>query len=389
MPFVKIFFRYLFGRLLVPFGVCLGACALIWVMADLYSNIDDFLENKISAIPLMITIVRFYSNLLPIMLVQVLPASLLIATLWTLLSLNRRCELVALQSGGMAPIWIFSPFIAFACILMVVMAIDLNWPAAKAAVTRERLLQQVKGQNAKRNVFTNLPYIDRVNNRVWFFQSLDNNRGSAKGVELLQRNDDGDDMVKYFARGGEWNGEFWKLHGVLEIVFGVNGGVQNQKTYEELDLPDINTPPQQFVVSQPEEMSLSELSEYISSSTATPEHLAAYRTEWWYRVLYPFSLIILMLFALLQGTRTDRRSPVVGIVWTVVALIAYTLLMNGFMTLGRHYRLPAFFSVVAIEVLFGAIGLHLLAVSNGWWWQLLETGKRWQAIWAEGEEKGE
>ncbi len=99
-------------------------------------------------------------------------------------------------------------------------------------------------------------------------------------------------------------------------------------------MPDINTPPQQFVVSEPEQMSLSELSEYISSSTASPEHLAAYRTEWWYRVMYPFSLIILMLFALLQGTRTDRRSPVVGIVWAIVALIAYTLLMNGFMTLG-------------------------------------------------------
>ncbi len=89
---------------------------------------------------------RFYSNLFPIMLVQVLPAALMISTLWTLLALNRRCELVALQSGGMAPIWLFSPFIAFACILMVAMAIDLNWLAAKAQVTRERLLLQVKGQ---------------------------------------------------------------------------------------------------------------------------------------------------------------------------------------------------------------------------------------------------
>jgi lipopolysaccharide export LptBFGC system permease protein LptF len=103
-------------------------------------------------------------------------------------------------------------------------------------------------------------------------------------------------------------------------------------------------------------------------------------------VLYPFSLIVLMLFALFHGTRADRRSPVVGIVWSIVILIAYILLINGFITLGKHNRLPPFISVIAIEVIFGAIGLHLLALSNGWWWQLLEVGKRWQAQWAKGKE---
>ena len=53
--------------------------------------------------------------------------------------------------------------------------------------------------------------------------------------------------------------------------------------------------------------------------------------------------------------------------------------MNFFMALGRHNRLPPFISVAAMELVFGAIGLHLLALSNGWYWQLLETGRRWQA----------
>ena len=45
---MKIYFRYLFLRLFVPFAVCLCACTLIWIMADLYGNIDDFLEHKIN-----------------------------------------------------------------------------------------------------------------------------------------------------------------------------------------------------------------------------------------------------------------------------------------------------------------------------------------------------
>ncbi|HEV3271839.1 MAG TPA: LptF/LptG family permease [Candidatus Methylacidiphilales bacterium] len=381
---MKIFFRYLFLRLFVPFAVCLCGCTLIWIMADLYGNIDDFLEHKIN----VFKILYFYFLQIPSMLVQILPASLLFSTLWTLLALNRRCELVAFQSGGMAPIWLFTPFFAFACIWMVILAIDLNGLAASAEVKRERILLQVKGQNAKKNVLLNLPYVDKVNRRVWFFQSLDTNQGTAGGMELLQRDDQGHDQVKYFATKAEWTGEFWRLTGgVLEIRFGLDNTVQARKTYKELDLPDVTTPPSQLslIVSQPDQLTLTQLSQYIATSTATPEHLAGYRTEWWYRVLYPFSLIVLMLFALHHGTRTDRRSPVAGVVWAIVVLILYVLFMNGFMALGRHDRLSPFLSVIAMQIVFGAIGLHLLALSNGWWWQLLEAARRWQARRSEGE----
>jgi lipopolysaccharide export system permease protein len=188
---MKIFFRYLFVRLFVPFAICLGACTLIWVMADLYGNIDDFLGHNVN----VFKILYFYALQIPNMLVQVLPAALLFSTLWTLISLNRRCELVAFQSGGMAPIWLFSPFFVFALIWAGVLAVDLNWPAAMAQVTRERLLAQVKGQDAKSNVFVNLPYVDSVNRQIWFFQSLDTNQGTAKGVEILQRDANGHDVV--------------------------------------------------------------------------------------------------------------------------------------------------------------------------------------------------
>ena len=380
----KIFFRYLFIRLLVPFTICLCACTMIWVMADLYGNLDDFLGHKIN----LGKVLYFYILQIPNMLVQVLPAALLFSALWTLLALNRRCELVAFQSGGMTPLWLFSPFFAFALILTIVMAFDLNWPAAKAQVKRDHLLAEVKGGDSHSNVFKNLPWVDKIYRRVWFFANLDTNSGTAKGVELLQRDADGHDIVKYFAREGKYtDGGFWRLSGVLKITYNISGGVQEQKTYEELDLPDITTPPKQLslIASPPDELTLSQLSQYIATSTSTQGHVAAYRTEWWYRILYPSSLVILMLFALVQGTRTDRRSPVVGISLTVGVLLAYIILINFSMTLGKHDRLPAFVSVIIVPALFALVGLYLLAVENGWWWQLTELGKR--LLVQDGDEK--
>ncbi|MCE0483678.1 MAG: LptF/LptG family permease [Methylacidiphilales bacterium] len=376
---MKIFFRYLFMRLLVPFFVCLFACAVIWIMVDLYGNIDDFLERKIN----VHLILYFYSLQIPNMLVQVLPAAILFSTLWTLLSLNRRSEIVAFQSGGMAPLWIFSPFFVFALIWVAILSYDLSGPAATAEVTRERVLQQVKGQSAHRNVFDTLPYVDNVNRRVWFFQSLDTGDGRTRGVmEILQRDARGHDIVKYIANQAEWTGGFWRLSGgVKELVFTPEGNLQSEKIYQELDLPDVTTPPNQLslIVSQPDQLTLTQLSEYIATSTTTAENIAKYRTEWWYRVLDALSLLVLMLFALTQGMRTDRRTAMVGVAWAVVVLIVYTMVMSVFIAAGRFNRLPPFIAVIATPTLFGLLGLHLLAVKNGWWWQLREYYRRWKS----------
>jgi lipopolysaccharide export system permease protein len=375
---MKIYFRYLFIRLLIPFGITLFACTILWIMVDLYGNIDDFLEHKIN----VRLIFYFYTLQIPSMLVWALPAALLFSTLWTLLSLNRRSELVAFQSGGMAPAWLFTPFVVFAGICVVVLWYDLSGPAAASLVTKERLLMQVKGQDAKRNVFLNLPYVDRVNRRVWYFQSLDINQGTAKGVEILLRDEQGNDVVKYCAESAKWTGEQWKLRGVLELTFGTKGSLASQKTYEEKDL-DISTPPSQLslIISQPDQLTVAQLSEYIRTSTSSQANLANYRTEWWYRMLHPLSPLVLLPFALLLGSRTTghRSGAAVQVAWAIVVLFLYFIILSGFLPAGQFNRLPPFIAAVATEAIFGGVGFYLLARQNGWWRQLPEWWKKWRA----------
>jgi lipopolysaccharide export system permease protein len=376
---MKIYFRYLFLRLFVPFAICLCACTLIWIMVDIYGNLEDFLEHKGSFFTTLGIILRFYSLQIPSMLVIVLPSALLISTMWTLLALNRRSELVAFQAGGMAPFWLFSPFVVFGAIWMAVLAFDLNWPAPLSLVTRERLLEQVKGQGGKSNVFANLPYKDRVNRRIWFFQSLDTNQGTAKGVSILERDDDDNDLQQYFAQKGEYTpGGFWRLTGVLKIVYNPVGGVAENRNYQQLDT-DVTTPPKEIalVLSEPEQLTVRQLSQYIDTSTSTEETLARYRTEWWYRMIYPSSVIVLILFGLLQGARIDRRDAAAGVFKTILVLIFYLVVLNLVLGLGNHDRLPPFVAVVATPLAFGLIALGLLASRYGWWWQILGAARLW------------
>jgi lipopolysaccharide export system permease protein len=372
---IPIFFRYLFVRLLQPFLICLAAWIVIWVMTDLYGNMDEFLDHKVS----IGLVLQFYALSIPKMLVQVLPATMLFATLFTLLALNRRSELVALQSGGMAPLWMFSPFFLFAVIWMFVLAWDMSGPAASAEVKRDRLLKQVTGQESGRGVFVNLPYIDTVNHLVWMFQELNTGKNRATGMELEQRDALGHDVVKYYARSGQWNGQFWKLTGVRKFVYGPDGGVLEQRVFDTLDLPDITTPPKQLslIISQPEQLTVPELERYLATSTQSADYLANYKTEWWYRRIYPVTVLVLILFALSQGMRTDRRSAVAGLGMAILVLIGFTALTGICMAMGRHGRLSPPVAASMTDFVFGVVGLYLLALNNGWFWQLRELWKNW------------
>jgi len=377
---MKIFFRYLFIRLLEPFCYCLAGFTLLWVMADLYGTMEDFLDHKVH----FSTVLWFYALQIPRMLVQVLPAAVLFSTLFTLLALNRRSELVALQAGGLAPHWLFAPFLLFGLICSLVLGYDMSGPAAKSEVARDRILADVKGDSVRANELTNLPYVDKVNYLVWYFNDLDvsGDTGKARGVQIHQQDAQWHDLDLYVANLARWNGQFWRLTDVKKISYKENGVVQDQKSYQELDMPDITTPPRELalIVSQPEQLTLGQLAEYIATSTQTPEYVARYRTEWWYRIIYPFSVLVLMLYALLQGARSDRRSPVAGIGITVVVLIVFTLSINGlFIPAGRYDRLPPFVAVALPEAVFAAIALHCLAIKNGWYWQVREWYVKWNA----------
>jgi len=376
---MKIFFRYLFLRLLQPFCYCLLGLTILWIVADVYGTMEDFIDHKVK----FGVFIHYYALQIPHMLVQVLPAAALFSTLFTLISLNRRSELVALQAGGLAPLWLLAPFLLFGLINVLVLGYDMSGPAARAEVTRDNIMKVVKGEGSGGNDVMNLPYIDEANHRVWYFQDLSTSgdTGKVEGLIIWEQDAQGHDVALYSAKTARWTGRFWRLSGgVKKITYRIDGNVESQESFEEFDLADVTTPPRQLslVMSPPEDLSVGQLAEYIATSTQTPDRVAKYRTEWWYRILYPTTIIILMLYALVQMGRSDRRSPAAGIGIAIAVLISYSVFNSVLLAAGKNNRLPPFVAASFTEVVFAAIALHWMAVNNGWYWQIQEWYLAWR-----------
>src|ERR1043165_205505 len=107
---MKIFFRYILLELIQPFVFILIACIALWVVADLFGTLDDFLEEGAA----WTMVLQFYMAQFPSIMVTMLPVALLFATLYTLLRLNSRSEIIAFMAGGISPFGLFTPFMVLA-----------------------------------------------------------------------------------------------------------------------------------------------------------------------------------------------------------------------------------------------------------------------------------
>lgn len=145
---MKILTRYLAWELIKPFCFCLLGCSALWIIADLFDTLDDFIEAKTS----VSLIVNYYFALYPRLLLEILPVSVLVATLVSLLNLGRNRETVALQAAGVGPSVIFRPLIVLALVCGLLLSFLLAQAASQSQKHREEIMKGVRGVPSQQNM---------------------------------------------------------------------------------------------------------------------------------------------------------------------------------------------------------------------------------------------
>jgi lipopolysaccharide export system permease protein len=366
---MKILFRYLLIQFLRPFLFAIIACSTLWFVFDLFDSLDEFVQQKAS----WTLVASYYLAILPKMMVPVIPMAFLFSTLYALLTLNRRYELVSIQSGGFSPFQMYAPLALLAFVLTLLLFYIVASPATQAEAARREIMLRLKNQSAVTTVFQGVVFRDSTLHRMWYVQRIDIATGVADGIEILQQNQSGVDAEKYFAENAEWTGHHWKLRRARKSVFTATGDLKAQESFPTLSLENFNTPPQDLTYIQrpPEELTWAQLRRYLGTGiTSETARLAAYRTQFYHVLAYPLTVFVFMLYALAFGTGSIRRNAAVGVFNAIFVLLAFLFLSEFFLALGRSNRLPPAFSALFPIFLFAAASLVLLAGQFGWWAQL-------------------
>jgi hypothetical protein len=126
---MKIIDRYLLRTFLVPFFYCLTAFMMMYVIFDLFDNLNDFVEGQT---PLLL-VVKYYLILFPSVLIRIVPISLLLAVLYSLSTLTKNNELTAMRASGISILRLMVPFLAVGFLFTVVVGIVHETVSPRAA----------------------------------------------------------------------------------------------------------------------------------------------------------------------------------------------------------------------------------------------------------------
>jgi LPS export ABC transporter permease LptG/LPS export ABC transporter permease LptF len=362
--FPALFDRYLTRRLIPPILLVVISTALLYVVADLSSNVEDMAKNHI-AVEVILT---YYVNLVPQVFLDVTPFALMIAVLIVLTILERQQELTALKAAGISLYRLTVPILLVAGVAASGLWILGEMVVPNANREAQRLLDQIKGRETTRTY--------RASDRQWLLS-----RDGETLYNFLRYDEPSKTLIRFtlfridenmnlnfhlFTRRVRYiNGAWIADSGWFRQIF-PDGSDEYKKITGPMML-EIQEGPTYFgqEYRRPSEMSVGELRGYIDELLDSGYRPSGLIVRWHQKFAYPLSAFVMVLLALPFGlSRGGRRvSTMQGVAVALGLGIVYFILVALFGKLGEVEILPPLIGAwapVALAFLFAVNRLTTL-----------------------------
>lgn len=353
--------RYLLKKFFVPFLYCLVGFVSIWLVWDFSNNVPDFLQGHAS----FGTIAKFYATQIPQVIVLSIPVGILLALLYSLTQMSRSNEIISMLCCGRSLYRIFLPLIAVGLFLVGVVTYFNYEQAPQAEAIKNRMKDEMKHGVASTQLIKNHLFRNRVDNRTWYLQSLNVSNESAEEVQIIQQDQDGNIIEKWYADHAQYDpsSKAWTFHHLDHVLVDPSGNILKIDSSEESTVSDWSESPWRIAssVMNPDQLGVPELQKYLHYNSDFPKaRLAPFRTHFDYRWALPWSCFIVIFLAGPLGIIYSRRGILSGVGLAVGLFAALLFLNNFFLALGKGGRCYPWIAAWGPNIIFLGIGLYLL-----------------------------
>lgn len=359
---MRILTRYVFVEFLVPLVYCLVGFFAIYVLFELSGSFSRLMEAR----PPFGDAVSYFCGYLAPYVKYLMPAALLLATIYTMWSFCRHSELIAMRAGGVGFLTIVRPLLAVALVAAGgVVWLDECYVPARAQWAKR--FKSARFRYDEMEFGKDLVYCNVVGRRTWSVGAIEDVRGERlRGVRVTQDRGDGRRERTIFAERADFmDGEWWLTNPVVQH-FDVSGREVPSPTpgLDGLKLrcfPELDERPADLVI-QNRDWSFTSVAEKFRFIRMHPDMSAHDRADHlydaWAQLFAPLACLIVTLFAIPAGIASGRQSVFRGILGALAlffAFYAFTLLA---MACEKKGWLPPLAAVLLPDVVFLAVGLR-------------------------------
>ena len=347
-------FQTLSSSFLVGF-LSLAAIFTIFTLFELWRFIG---ANNVPAS----VVAKYLLFLLPLVAVELFPATMLITVLITYALLARRSEAIAWWASGQSVYRLMLPGFLFAVAAAAAMWLVQEHVMPPANVRQEALRARIRGGQPRATTGTGRQWLASPENRRIYSYEFDEQGQVLYDPTIYELDNDAVHLrLVSVGKMGVWTAGNEMLIKDAETI-NLEGFQVDHQRVSEVHLKDVD-PPQVFrpSVDKPSQLSVAALAGYLRAAKQRGVDVSGLAVALQRKYVNPFSVLVMAFIGMPLALAFGRRGAVVALCVAVGVSIVYWGIGGGFQQLGTHGLLPPEVAAWSPPVIFAAAGTYFLS----------------------------
>lgn len=307
-------------------------------------------------------VARYLLFLLPLISVELFPATMLISVLITYALLARRHEAIAWWACGQSVYRLMMPGLAFAIIIAACSWIIQEYVMPAANLKQDALRTRIKGGEARTITGTGRQWLASTDSHRFYSYEYSEQQGVLTDPVIYELDADAVHLSKVVSgKVGAWQGtsemsirdtESLTLKG-LEV----ERSLAPEIVLSSVEGVDVFRPS----IDKPSQLSSVGLSNYLRSAKQRGLEVSALSVALQRKYAEPFSIVIMAFIGMPLAVSFGRKGTVIALCAAVVVGVSYWAVGGGFQQLGSHGLLRPAVAGWSPLLIFAAAGTYFLS----------------------------
>ena len=329
--------RYIIAQLIKNFLFALACFIIIFMLVDLFENLDKFIDNKLD----FGMVLNYYLYFIPEIVKLITPVSMLLATLFTVGRMINFNEIIAVKNAGVSLMRFMVPFLAVGIVITAISLYFNNWVVPEANKKKFFIERNYLGKYKNVAGLSKLYFQDSKNQLVLIDQFREVGLTASRVSIQLYKPDSLTILLKRVdAEQMKWENGGWVLINTAERDF--TSGTEKLTNYTQITpaeisgLNKINLVPDQITRKQlkPDEMNYGELNNFIESMKKGGQNVNRQLVDFYSKISFPFSSLIVIIFGISISTGSKRRK---GLAMQFGISILVSFIYLGFVKISQSF----------------------------------------------------
>jgi LPS export ABC transporter permease LptG len=347
----------LFRSLVVSFVVCFAALVAIFNIFTLF-ELWRFIAVTNAGTGL---VARYLLFLMPLITVELFPATMLISVLVTYALLARRHEAIAWWASGQSVYRLMLPGFCFAIVMAFGAWLVQEYVMPGANLRQDALRARIRGDKARATTPTGRQWLASTEKRRFYSYEFSED-GRLIEPTVYELDEDAVHLAQVVkGKSGVWTDPTHVKFSEVETLELKGMGVERKSdpeiTFAGVESPAVFKP----TTDRPSQLSAKALRDYLEAAKQRGVDVSSLAVALQRKYAGPFGIVIMALIGMPLAVSFGRKGTVIALCAAVVVGVAYWALGGGFQQLGNHGLLRPSVAGWSPLVIFTAAGTYFLS----------------------------